>query len=97
MYTFGEIAYFMVDFWKKYFIDIGVAEFWTGADIGSGYEQYVDILIHAPAKGATPFISIVSLSLVISIHAPAKGATAIYRNIYRKPYYIYVILSLFLQ
>ena len=33
----------------------------------------------------------------ISIHAPAKGATAIYRNIYRKPYYIYVILSLFLQ
>ena len=35
----------------------------------------VDISIHAPVKGATPFGGAFDLRAVISIHAPVKGAT----------------------
>ena len=33
------------------------------------------ISIHAPVKGATSDVGIISQCIVISIHAPVKGAT----------------------
>ena len=40
--------------------------------------MYLQISIHAPAKGATVNLSSRQVFSVISIHAPAKGATVSY-------------------
>ena len=37
--------------------------------------QEITVSIHAPAKGATVYMSTLSPSASVSIHAPAKGAT----------------------
>ena len=44
-------------------------------DSGSGFRGDDFISIHAPAKGATQFPTIIEPKWNISIHAPAKGAT----------------------
>ena len=42
-------------------------------DIKTGYADVISI--HAPAKGATINLDIITIFYAISIHAPAKGAT----------------------
>ena len=40
-----------------------------------GYNRQTNISIHAPARGATPGLSVDHVGHQISIHAPARGAT----------------------
>ena len=42
----------------------------------SSYLRYVSI--HAPARGATSWLRVLSITLHVSIHAPARGATRRY-------------------
>ena len=37
----------------------------------------MDVSIHAPVKGATPFNAKIENIFIVSIHAPVKGATLI--------------------
>ncbi len=40
-----------------------------------GQHSFMDVSIHAPARGATQYADIIGLRYDVSIHAPARGAT----------------------
>ena len=42
------------------------------------YIKYLDVSIHAPARGATYSSMSFSSNTTVSIHAPARGATTLY-------------------